>query len=219
MWMCKSCSHETKRRFNLIRHTKLVHNIIDRDGRNAIRKSKNSVELYRKNWMNTSDFSNDHEPQSKMSNDERLMSEERCHGKRHHDEKRHKNHGIYEQQSMMESESLEESSENEPGTNPDIRQYTTEQIERFGAELTAKKCHILNCVMKTIPEHLKVKTKLICYALKCRDHFFIKSNYEIMDGGSTIQGSKVYAVIIDLLTRRGETKDVGTQTNQRFEQF
>ena len=169
--------------------------------------------------MDTSDFSNDHEPQSRMNSDGRSMAEEKCHGKRHHNEKRHKNYGIYEQQPIMESESLEESSENEPGTNPDIRQYTTEQIERFGAELTAKKCHILVYVMKTIPEHLKAKTKLICDALKCRDHFFIKSNYKIIDGGSTIQGSNIYAVIIDLLTRRGRTKDVGTQTNQRFEQF
>ena len=39
--------------------------------------------------------------------------------------------------------------------------------------------------MKTIPDHLKAKTKLICDTLKCRDHFFIKSNYEIIDGGST----------------------------------
>ena len=218
MWICKLCSHETKRRFNLIRHTKLVHNIIDRDGRNAIRKSKNSVELYRKNWMNTSDFSNDHEQQSIMMSDKRLMSEERCHAKRNK-EQRHQEYGIHEQQSMMESGSFEESSEYEPGTNPDNRQYTTEQIERFGAELNAKKCHISDCVLETIPKHLRAKTKLICDALKCRDHFFIKSNYEIMDGGSTIQGSNIYAVIIDLLTRRGKTKDVGTQTNQRFEQF
>ena len=168
--------------------------------------------------MDTSDFFNDHEPQSRMNNDERLRSEERCYEKRNQ-EKRHKNYGIYEQQSVMESESLEESSENEPGTNPDNRQYTTEQIERFGAELTAKKCHISDCVMETIPEHLKAKTKLICDALKCRDHFFIKSNYEIMDGGSTIQRSNIFAVIMDLLTRRGRTKDVGTQTDQRFEQF
>ena len=105
----------------------------------------------------------------------------------------------------------------EPKSDQDDRQYTTEQIERFGAELMAKKCHILDCVMKTIPEHLKAKTKLICDALKSRDHFFfIKSNYEIIDGGSSIQGSNVYAVIIDLLTRLGKTEDVGTQTNQRF---
>ena len=103
----------------------------------------------------------------------------------------------------------------EPKSEQDDRQYTAEQIERFGAELTAKKCHILDCVMKTIPEHLKAKTKLICDALKSRDHFFIKPNYEIIDKGSSIRGSNVYAVIIDLLTRRGKTKDVGTQTNQR----
>ena len=61
--------------------------------------------------MDTSDFSNDHEPQSRMNSDGRSMTEERCHGKRHHNEKRHKNYGIYEQQPIMESESLEESSE------------------------------------------------------------------------------------------------------------
>ena len=69
--------------------------------------------------------------------------------------------------------------------------------------------------MKTIPEHLKAKTKIICAALKSRDHFFIKPNYEIINEGSSIQGSNIYALIIDLLTRRGKTKDVGTQTNQR----
>ena len=69
--------------------------------------------------------------------------------------------------------------------------------------------------MKTIPEHLKAKTKLICDALKSRDHFFIKPNYEIIDKGSTIQCSNVYAVIIDLLTKPVNTKDDGTQTRQK----
>ena len=211
--MCKLCSHETKRRDNLIRHLKLVHNISDRDGRNAIRKSNNSVELYRKNRMDTSDFSNDHELQSIMMSDGRLMTEERCH------EKRHQNYGKYKQQPIMESENFEAPSGYELGRNQDDRQYNTEQIERFGAELKAKKCHILECVMKTIPEQLKARTKLICDALECRDHFFIKSNYEIIDGGSTIQGSNIYAVIMDLLTRREKTKDVGTQTDQRFKHF
>ena len=70
--------------------------------------------------------------------------------------------------------------------------------------------------MKTIPDHLKAKTKLICDALKRRDHFFIKSNNEIIDGGSTIQGSIVYAVITDLLTKRVNTRDVGTQTGSKI---
>ena len=100
-------------------------------------------------------------------------------------------------------------------SDPEVMQYTAEQIEGFGAELKAKKCKILDCVLETIPDHLKVKAKLICDALKCREHFFIKSNYEIIEDGSTIQGSNVYAVIIDLLTRRGKTKEAGTQTVQR----
>ena len=163
-----------QKRTNLIRYLKLVHNIIDRDGRNATKNSNPCVELYKKDQMNTSDFSNILELQLRMKNDERLMSEGRCHGKRHQEEKQHQEYRIYEQQSMMKSESFEESSEYEPGTNPDNRQYTTEQIERSGAELKAKKCHILDCVLETIPEHLKAKTKLICDALKCRDHFFHK---------------------------------------------
>ena len=127
---------------------------------------------------------------------------------------RHQEYGIYKLQSK-ELEISEKTPGFEPKSDQDERQYTAEQIERFGAELAAKKCHILDCVMKTIPEHLKAKTMLICDALKSRDHFFIKPNYEIIEEGSTIQGSNVYAVIIDLLTRRGKTKDVGTQTSQR----
>ena len=73
--MCKLCSHETKRRFNVIRHLKLVHNISDREGRNAIKKSNNKVELYKKDQMGTSDFYNDHELLSGMKNTERLMSD------------------------------------------------------------------------------------------------------------------------------------------------
>jgi len=214
MWMCKLCSHETKRRFNVTRHLKLVHNISDREGRNVIKKSNKNVELYKKDQMDTSDVSNDHELLSRIKNTERLMSEGRCHEKRQRDEIRHQEYGIYKLQSR-ELEISEKTPGYEPKSDQDDRQYTAEQIERFGAELTAKKCHILDCVMKTIPEHLKAKTKLICDALKSRDHFFIKPNYEIINEGSSIQGSNIYALIIDLLTRRGKTKDVGTQTNQR----
>ena len=148
-------------------------------------------------------------------NARRSISGEGCHEKKHPEE-RHLKYGMCKQQPMIEPDNFEESSGYEPKSDQDDRQYTTEQIEKFGAELTAKKCYILDCVMRTIPDHLKAKTKLICDALKCRDHFFIKSNYEIIDGGSTIQGSNVYAVIIDLLTKRVNTRDVGTQTGQRF---
>jgi hypothetical protein len=216
MWICKLCSHETKKRANLIRHLKLVHNISDREGRNATKNSNTSAELCRADQMDTSESSNDHKLPSIMMNDRRSISEEGCHEKIQHGEIRRQKYGMCKQQPIIELDNFEESSGNEPKSDPYDRQYTTEQIERFGAELTAKKCHILDCVMKTIPEHLKAKTKLICDALKCRDHFFIKSNYEIIDGGSTIQGSNVYAVIIDLLTKRVNTKDVGTQTGQRF---
>ena len=74
----------------------------------------------------------------------------------------------------MELANFEASSGYEPKSVKDDRQYTTEQIEKFGAELKAKKCRILDRVMKTIPEHLQARTKLICDALKCRDHFFYK---------------------------------------------
>ena len=218
MWMCELCLHETKKRANVVRHLKLVHNINDREGRNAIKKSKNKVELYREDQMDISDFSDNHELQPIMMNVGRSMTEGRCHEKRNQEEQ-HQNFGKYKQQPIMELDNLEASSGYEPKSDQDDRQYSTEQIERFGAELKAKKCYILDCVMKTIPEHLKARTKLICDALKSRDHFFIKSNYEIINEGSTIQGSNVYAVIIDLLTRGEKTKNVGTQTGQRFKQF
>ena len=215
MWICKLCSHKTKKRANLIRHLKLVHNISDREGRNATKNLNTSVELCKTDQMHTSESSNGHKLQSIMMNHRRSISEEGCHEKIHQEEG-HQKYGMCKQQPIIESDNFEESTGYEPRSNPYDRQYTTEQIERFGAELNAKKCYILDCVMKTIPEHLKAETKLICDALKCRDHFFIKSNYEIIDGGSTIQGSNVYAVIIDLLTKRVNTKDVGTQTGQRF---
>ena len=215
MWICKLCSHKTKKRANLIRHLKLVHNINDSEGRNATKRSNTIEELCRTEQMHTSESSNDHKLQSIMMNDRRSISGEGCHEKIHPEE-RHQKYGMCKQQPMMEPDNFEESSGYEPKSDQVDRKYTAEQIEKFGAELTAKKCYILDCVMRTIPDHLKAKTKLICDALKCRDHFFIKSNYEIIDGGSTIQGSNVYAVIIDLLTKRVNIRDVGTQTGQRF---
>ena len=73
MWMCKFCSHETKRRFNVTRHLKLVHNISDQ-GRNAIGNQTIKWSCIKKIQMDTSDFSNDHDLLSRIST-ERLMSE------------------------------------------------------------------------------------------------------------------------------------------------
>ena len=70
-----------------------------------------------------------------------------------------RNMGMCKQQPIIELDNFEETTGNEPKSDPYDRQYTIEQIERFGAELTANKCHILDCVMETIPEHLKAQNQ------------------------------------------------------------
>ena len=124
MWICKLCSHETKKRANLIRHLKLVHNANDREGRNATKRSTTIVELCRTEQMHTSESSNDHKLQSIMMNARRSITGEGCHEKIH-PEKRHQKYGMCKQQPMIEPDNFEESSGYEPKSDQDDRQYTT----------------------------------------------------------------------------------------------
>ena len=39
MWNCNICLHSTKKRANVIRHLKLIHDIDDRDGKNVIKET------------------------------------------------------------------------------------------------------------------------------------------------------------------------------------
>ena len=56
MWSCTICSHKPRKRANVIRHLKLVHDIIDRDGKNATKDSNKAVGMISdiEDWMEPS---------------------------------------------------------------------------------------------------------------------------------------------------------------------
>ena len=89
--------------------------------------------------------------------------------------------------------------EDEPRINPVDGLYTREEIEKFGEDLTRKKCHILDCVLDTFPEHLKAKAKSMCDILKCKDRFFILPSHEILFDGEVDRGSNIRDYIMDSL--------------------
>ena len=89
--------------------------------------------------------------------------------------------------------------EDEPRINPVGGLYTREEIEKFGEDLTRKKCHILDCVLDTFPEHLKAKAKSMCDILKCKDRFFILPSHEILFDGEVDRGSNIRDYVMDSL--------------------
>ena len=90
--------------------------------------------------------------------------------------------------------------ENKPRTNPVNGLYTPEQIEKFGDnDMRRKKCHILDCVLDTFPEHLKAKAKSVCDTLKCKDRIFILPSHEILIDGEVDRGSNIRDYILDSL--------------------
>ena len=101
---------------------------------------------------------------------------------------------------MDQDYSEEEEEECEPRTHPVERLYTREEIEKFGDDdMTRKKCHILDCVLDTFPEHLKTKAKSMCDTLKCKDRLFILPSHEIMIDGKVDRGSNIRDYIRDSL--------------------
>ena len=98
----------------------------------------------------------------------------------------------------MDQEDSEE--ECEPRTHPVKGLYTREEIEKFGDDaMTRKKCHILDCVLDTFPEHLRTKAKHMCDILKCKDRLFILPSHEIMIDGKVDRGSNIRDYIMDSL--------------------
>ena len=83
--------------------------------------------------------------------------------------------------------------------NPVNGLYSREEIEKFGEDLTRKKCHILDCVLDTFPEHLKAKAKSMCDILKCKDRFFILPSHGILYDGEVDRGSNIRDYIMDSL--------------------
>ena len=104
--------------------------------------------------------------------------------------------------------------DDEPRINPVDGLYTREEIEKFGDDMTRKKCHILDCVMDTFPEHLKAKAKSMCYILKCKDRFFILPSHEILFDGEVDRRSNIRNYIMDSLI---EPSVPGTPKFRRLE--
>ena len=134
-------------------------------------------------YVNTSVKGYNH-PQARIPS---RMSEKSQYGEKSH---RH--------QPRMEQDYSEEKEE-EPLSKPVEGLYSSEQIEIFGNDLRRKKCHILDCVLDTFPEHLKTKAKSMCDTLKCKDRLFILPSHEIVIDGEVDRGSNIRDYIMDSL--------------------
>ena len=104
---------------------------------------------------------------------------------------------LHRQQPRMEQNYSEE--EEEARSNPVDGLYSPEKIENWGNDLRRKKCHILDCVLDTFPEHLKTKAKSMCDTLKCKDRLFILPSHEIVIDGEVDRGSNIRDYIMDSL--------------------
>ena len=62
-----------------------------------------------------------------------------------------------------------------------------------------KKCHILDCVLDTFPEHLKPKAKSMCDTLKCKGRIMILPSHEIVIDGEIDRRSNIRDYIMDSL--------------------
>ena len=94
----------------------------------------------------------------------------------------------------------EENERHHPISNPVDGLYPPEHTEKFVDEdMRRKKCHILDCVLDTFPEHLKAKAKTMCDVLKCKDRIFILPSHEILIDGEVDRGSNIRDYIMDSL--------------------
>ena len=94
----------------------------------------------------------------------------------------------------------EEDERHHPISNPVHGLYPPEHTEKFGdKDMMRKKCHILDCVLDTFPEHLKAKAKTMCDILKCKDRIFIFPSHEILIDGEVDRGSNIKDYIMDSL--------------------
>ena len=95
--------------------------------------------------------------------------------------------------------------DDESRTNPVDGLYSSEEIEKF-EDMTRNKCHLLDCVLDTFPEHLKTKAKHMCDTLKCKDRLFILPSHEIVIDGKIDRGkqhTRFYYGFINPRTPRG----------------
>jgi hypothetical protein len=189
------CSLKTTRRVYVIRHIREKHGVEDPNAQNATKDS------------NTRVTSNGKDKTTKVSKQLRIMSagiplSEEIYSSMDSPEKmtslQDGGGELHRRQARMEPDCSEDE-EDEPGINPVDGLYSREEIEKFGEDLTRKKCHILDCVLDTFPEHLKAEAKSMCDVLKCKDRFFILPSHEMILDGEVDRGSNVRDYIMDSL--------------------
>ena len=189
MWRCNLCSLKTTRRGNVIRHIREKHGVEDPNAQNATKDS------------NTHVTSNGKDKTTKVSKQPRIMgagiplSDEIYSSMDSPEQMTSLQDGghVPRHQARMDVEEVE------PRINPVDGLYSREEIEKFGEDLRKKKCHILDCVLDTFPEHLKTKAKSMCDILKCTDRFFILPSHEILFDGEVDRGSNIRDYIMDSL--------------------
>ena len=165
---------------NVIRHIREVHKIDDPNAQNATKNSNTGVK------------SNGKDKTTKVSNgQQRTIMDAGIPLSEHITDLQ--NGGHFPRHDLRMDEEDDESR-----TNPVDGLYASEQIEKF-EDMTRKKCHILDCVLDTFPDHLKTKAKHMCDTLKCKDRLFILSSHEIVIDGKVDRGSNIRDYIMDSL--------------------
>ena len=195
MWICRICQHKTSRRGNIIRHLKLVHSIDDRDCKNAYNDSNKASRIPScgESQKDTPVCLNG--LQSRMMGSGKQLSEERYSSMISPVPMTYPQDGGY----LPRNEPRMDEEDDESRTNPVDGLYSSEEIEKFGNDLRRKKCHILDCVLDTFPEHLKTKAKSMCDTLKYKDRLFILPSHEIVIDGEVDRGSNIRDYIMDSL--------------------
>ena len=175
------CSLKTSRLGNVIRHIREVHKIDDPNAQNANKDSNTGVK------------SNGKDETTKVSNvQKRTIMGAGIPLSEHVTDLQDGGHFLRHDPRMDEED-------DESRTNPVDGLYSSEEIEKFGDDMRRKKCHILDCVLDTFPEHLKTKAKSMCDTLKCKDHLFILPSHEIVIDGKIDRGSNIRDYIMDSL--------------------
>ena len=179
MWQCNLCSLKISRRGNVIRHIREVHKIDDPDAQNATKDSNTGVKF------------DGQDKTTKVSNVQQRTIMGAGIPLSEHITDLHDGGHFPRHDPRMDEE------DDESRTDPVDGLYSSEQID----DMTRKKCHILDCVLDTFPDHLKTKAKSMCDTLKCKDRLFILPSHEIVIDGKIDRGSNIRDYIMDSLIK------------------
>ena len=207
MWSCRLCLQKTRKRANVIRHLKLVHDIDDRDGKNAIKDSNKAIGMisYGDDGIEFSDCSKEIKQPLRMNSSGRPISEESSMSEENQfEEASHmKEKESHRPQPRMEKygDYEEETSRCQPRSITELaKELTKDQFERIGATLKAKKSTILDCVMKILPNNMKPRAKCICDKFNNTDRVWLNDKQKLIIDGDVISKSNVCTHIKELLT-------------------